>query len=360
MKDMKGLLINYAVPRHVLDRYEGSLTTSHFAYTTPFGYDFLLIDPDYIPSIVGMDDHASTLQVIENWKKHLDDWLGQGNILIVIHRPYYCDSHGIDNYSWLPLSDAGLLIGKSTSTGGQTHDIGMINDRSSLFSTYLSEDSFRVPAYYEHDSESDHEVQPISSIVKDRLTAFCIKDDNHGPIYFLPEPIIAGGLIDYLMKKADFNLPIKIKEIPLFESALKEATDQLEISRQQVSKSEDDLSRTKQRVIELISGDVYLERAVKLLTSVRTSEAPDPRDYYEAVENIEKAFGGERKMRDALNIPKGEHDLLMRRTNDFRHAQKESKEPLALTADEVDSFSKLTTQILEAYLQYLYQRQFGT
>jgi len=345
---MRALLVN--IPSTVAIPSNIEATFSNMMLKSPFGFDVIVVDPTTLPDVMG---GGNLTEHVDRWKESLDKWLAGHNKLIVLLRPFMAHGH-LDNYSWLPIN---IVRGNKIEDCGFNNFVGDIVTKEHRLRNYLSLHNLVVRAHFRPKvDENDFEpVEPLSQIDPELLTSF-VWSDGDKEIFFVPSSTLdnmyelvssfggGGGLSWDTTESRD--LAGKIEEI---DSQMNE----LEGSKTALSEK---LNNAYSKVDGLIQQDVYLERAINSYNLAKTSENPDPDNFYEAIEGIEKAFPSERKMQEELGLTKNFIDKIMSRTNEFRHVAKDGKAPQPLTQEEVEDFAGRVEKVISSYIQYLYDK----
>jgi hypothetical protein len=315
---------------------------STLGQTTPFGYDLIVVNPRSVSTFIGNGASA----VNARWIDHLHRWLGGHHKLIVTLQP-----HDGANYAWLALRN---FNPSQITEVGHTRYLGTITATDGYVKSFLSSNigQFTVSAYYQpHDNHP--EIVPNSIVDDGLLTSFSWKMDNKEIIFIPPAPLdviykfinaLELGSTQWILKPA-IELQEKINSID-------EKIQHLENDKTTLT---DELIAVNNKVNSLLEEDVYLNRSINSYSRTQSTDSPNPENFYEAIESIEKAFESERQMQQTLGVTKTTVDRVMRRTNEFRHVARTGKTPEPLTEQEKSDFSKAVQDIIQKYIEYLYQ-----
>jgi hypothetical protein len=334
---MKVLLLGFS--RIVNLPFEATFST--LSNSSPFGYDLIIANPSSLSNIRGGDDNTALIR----WYQSLPKWLGGEHRLIVMLMP----PHG-NNYIWLTLE--GLDQNDFEDCGDNSY-VGEIIALDSRIRNALRDNqtTSRVMCHYRPSQSNPNII--YNSRVGDGLYSSITWKQNDKEVIFLPN-FDNEGLIKFVQSFGDISSKWTVSQHMEIEQDITNISEQIrELESQKTSKLEK-LHMLNTKVKNIIEGDIYLQRSISSFSLTQSTENPNPENFYEAIEAIENAFSSEREMREKLAISKTFIDKVMRRTNDFRHISQTGEEPKPLTPEEIRDFTQKVKEIINKYLQFLY------
>jgi len=343
---MKLLSINYSFITSSSDNVD--IVESKLDLSTPFGYDVVLVDPETVSALTHGKKYTAAFA---RWRAFIEKYLNQGNPLFVLSRPASSETDpythsSINNYHWINID---LASDKFSSIGASEH-IGMVTAKDKNLKRYLLEAKHSIRSYYRAKDEKD-QFEVLSKIDDEFITSFRVKTST-STVTFLPytedEDILLRLISSYGSPTARWD----IKETEVLKGKIEKIDKKINSLSDEKDELEEELNKSQKSLEETISNDVYLTRAIAAIDRAKHDPSPNPEDFYECIENIERAFDSEHEMREKLDVPKSFIDKVMRRTNQFRHAQKEGKEPDPLSKDEISDFINRCERVISYYLQF--------
>jgi len=323
------------------------MTASTLGDSSPFGYDLIIVDPNPRVNILG-NGHNRDIEWAR-WRTSLSKWMNENHRVIVIIRPD--DNSG--SYNWLPLSN--FASSRMQAVGINSY-IGDVIAPDIYVKNFLNsnKDSFSVVAHYINDTEAEN-IIPGSRVDPTLLTSFTYREASMEVIFLPPTSLLNLNSIVSALDASSNRW--KISNISELESRLSVLNSQMAELEQDHYKLEQDLLSLNQTVDSIVSGDVYLSRSIRHFEQTQGVEKPNPEDFYEAIEAIEKVFSSEREMRDTLGFSKNYIDAITKRTNEFRHVARSGEPPVELTAEEITGFTQKTHEVITSYIKYLFDKE---
>jgi hypothetical protein len=339
---MKALLCGFSIN----NLPDPNLTFSTLSDSTPYGFDIVIVDPLANGNYLGSGQPNKT---ISRWQSSLAKWCGSQHRVIVILRPNI-NSGGFSNYAWLPSSD--FNPGFITECGTSNY-IGDIVATDAYIVNFLRDhqDDFSVVAHYVGTEANEH-LKP-SSIIHDHVVSSFSWKDGTTEVIFLPT-IPTNNLLQLISKLDASSTKWKIGAVEEIEQKIQEDDSKIEDLRQSRATLSAQLQGVNSKVNNIVTSDIYLKRAIRSYELTQSVENPNPENFYESLEAIEKAFSSERAMRESLGLSKNFIDSIMRRANEFRHVAGDGAAPTPLSEEEKVEFSVKTESVIKAYLNFLY------
>lgn len=323
-----------------------NLVFGNMLNNSPFEFDALIINTFSTSKIAGSDSEKAIEYIFDKYRNYLEKWLKRGNPLIVITHPFYPIKGNADNYSWLPFN---LGAPDLTMVGKGSQFLGKIDEGNFILKNFLTENSFNINTYLTNTGSKY--VAPLASVEPDIFTAFYEK--TYPNVLFIPQPVDNQTVLQLLLNLQKPNSPLRTVAIEEKAAEILDIDNQISELTEKRKKSMKQLNELEAEIIQLVDTDIYLSKASQLYEKVTSSLTPDPRDYYEAVEKIERSFGGEHKMRKELGLTQKFTTEITRRANEFRHAKVKNQDPIPLSDIEIKDFNQRLKIIIMKFLENL-------
>lgn len=343
---MKTLLLDLEIPPVPAEEFK--ITKSHLRGSNCFDYDLIIVQTGNPEILYGSSSDAEVGQIAARWRKQLPQWFKQGKILIVLLSPFKRYG-GLDNYIWLPFD---IPIGEFQDVG-IGNNIGDITAENILIRDFLESNTFGITTHIEAELR---EGKGLSLISTNSFTSFQI-ERNGALILFIPRPENLANLFSLARSVGSITLNFKVEDLVKAEEELAHFVSEESEIRSKKEEAEKKVIEISLRVQNLVNLDIPARKAIALYEKIKLQDKPNPPDFYEVIEHLERAFESEREMRDILRIPKAKIDKVMSRATKFRHVQKEGQEPTPLSDEEISEFKSILQEAIEKYIAYRYSKE---
>lgn len=315
-----------------------------------FGNDFVIADVGEHPkTLYGTQLERETIEVQNRWSMDLKKWLEEGKTVLVFARPFK-EYYLTNNYAWLPTNANWRQI----YDAGRSDYPGSIVASNPSIRIFLEGQKYQVRAHIK-----DPLVVPFNPLIEVSTGIYSSVelDIGSGKILLVPPLQNFSAIFDLLkMLHSGPEGVWKVKQSQAANKLLREAIKREEKSKEERIRAEGKSKEIGGKLQELIDNDLFAKKAIAVHEKAFASKNLDPRDLYEIIETVERAFGSEYEMRGQLGISKKSVGEVMKRANSFRHANKEAQDPKPLSEEEIKDFKTTVENIISRYIQFLFDR----